>query len=243
VQTTILYKHLLSGTPAWNVASKAAKWQFYDHNESSAKTAWFLEIEAGDVDMFISESAEMQTDLEKFTATFYDAESAAVCKLQFPDLQVCRAFHDTYQNKLYENMCSNNNIQVEDDKGGWFFQPAEATPMEWDPSPEDGPSTPTNVDFRQTEGPSQREVVGVTMGAMDNSFLLQQGSVSVYRNEGFAEGVSTPSHSFNLTPLRQRPAGIGETASSLTPGRAILARGETQMNMLTPQQREVVFQV
>jgi hypothetical protein len=70
VQTTILYKFLVTGNSGvWNVASRAATWRFYDHNEgSSTKTAWFLEIETGDVDKYVSEETEMQTDLEEFTS-------------------------------------------------------------------------------------------------------------------------------------------------------------------------------
>ena len=92
MQTTILYKYLVSGGTggSWNVASRSAAWRFYDNNDgSSSKTAWFLEIEQGDIDMHVSNPAELQADLQQMTATFFDAETACVCKLRFPDVAAC----------------------------------------------------------------------------------------------------------------------------------------------------------
>jgi hypothetical protein len=59
--------------------------------------------------------------------------------------------------------------------GDWYFQPAEVEPMDWDPIPDAPPATPAPAEARwlskEARGTSREEVVNVTMGAGDNSFL------------------------------------------------------------------------
>jgi hypothetical protein len=246
VQATILFKYLIAGNSGtWNVSSLNASWRFYDHNAgSSNKTAWFLEIEAADIDVLVSDTAEMQTDLEALTATFYDPETACVCKLKFPTIDVCRDFCDVYQNKLYENMSSQGVAEL-GTAGDWFFRPADVEPMDWDPTP-DAPPLPevaTPKRWHETEAlndPSQA-VHSVAMGAGDNSFLVQQGRISVLKNE--YGGIRTTGRGFSLTPPPRTPVGLGENVGTFMPGKTILAKAETQMNMLTPDRREAVVQV
>ena len=239
----MLFKHLLnSDAPTWNIASRNARWSFYDQNEASKQTAWYLEIASGDIDMFVSEAAEMQVDLAQLTATFFDAETSCVCKLRFPSIAVCRDFCDDYHNKLYENVQSQGDVDL-GKAGDIFFQQAGAEPMDWDPTPDEPPEQPkTPKMWRNAEAVKSpaHEVHGVAMGAGDNSFLLQNGQVSVLKNE--YGGVASTNRAMSLTPLQQG-AGIGEARRAFTPGKAILAQKETEMNMLTPENREMVLQV
>lgn len=248
MQTTLLYKYGMSASAQqWTLASRNAQWRFYDNNEgSSTKTAWYLEIESGDVDLFVSEEAELQTDLMQLTATFFDAETASVCKLKFPDGESCRSFCDRYFNKLYENLNSNKDLNV-GTQGDWWFKPAEAEPMQWDPAPDAPPpaaepATPKLWHQKEALSTPQQDMQGVCMGAGDNSFLVQSGRVSVLRND--FGGVSGTQRGFSLTPPPRTPGGIGEAAAkAFTPGKSILAKGETEMNMVSPEQRNAVYQV
>lgn len=248
MQATVLYKILInSSAGTWNVASRNATWRFYDQNENSSnKTAWFLEIEAGDIDTLVSESSEMQTDLEALSATFYEPETACVCKLRFPSRAVCTEFCDEYQNKLYENMSSQGHSEI-GNAGDWFFRPADAEPMEWDETPDappaaEEPATPKA--WRQSSAlnaSTPQEVQGMVMGANDNSFVVQQGYIGVVRNE--YGGVRGTGQGFAVTPPPRSAGGIGETRQNLTPGKMILAQGETHANLLSPEQNTSVYQV
>ena len=225
VQGTVLLKYLINGdSGTWTICSRNATWRFYDNNEgSSEKTAWFLEIEAGDIDMHVANTAELQTNLDKLTATFYDAETASVCMLRFPDISVCRAFSDSYQNKLYENLSSEGGAEL-GNAGDWFFRPADVEPMVWEETPDVPPAevtkTPTRWSTKEALNDPSMSVHSVAMGAGDNSFLVQSGQVSVLKNE--YGGVSGTGRGFSLTPPSAakgtRTAG---KAQPLTPGKAI----------------------
>lgn len=69
------------------------------------------------------------------------------------------------------------------------------------------------------------------MGAGANSYIIREGAVGVMRN--VRGGVQDTGQSFAVTPVK---------GASLTPSRVLLAKGESQMNMLTPTRREAVFQ-
>ena len=247
LQTTLLYTYAINGSAQqWTLASRNARWRFYDNNEgSSSKTAWFLEIESADVDLWVSEEAEMQTDLSELTATFFDAENAVVCKLKFPDGGSCRDFCDRYFNKLYENLSSNRELNV-GNQGDWWFKPVNDEAMEWDatpdqPPPAAQPATPKLWRQQEAMTSPQSATMGVNMGAGENSFLVQQGRVSVLKNE--YGGVSGTPRGFELTPPRRMSGGIGETVNTFTPGRSILTKNERQMNMLGNERSESVYQV
>lgn len=186
----------------------------------------------------------MQTDLEALTATFYEAETACVCKLKFPTIDICREFCDAYQNKLYENLSSQSGAEL-GTAGDWFFRPADVEPMDWDPTPDAPPlpevATPTRWNETEALNDPSQSVRSVAMGAGGNSFLVQQGRITVLQNE--YGGIRSTGRGFSLAPPPRTPVGVGESLGTFTPGKAILAKAETQMNMLTPDRREAVVQV
>jgi hypothetical protein len=178
---TLLFKFVAAGeVGAWTLASQNAAIKWYDANEeSNTKTAWFLEIESGDVDLLVSESAELQSDLAAQTATFFDAENGTVCKLRFPSRDAAAAFTDTYHNRLFENLAGQGGVEM-GKQGDWFFRPAETDAMDWEDTPEvqeAGPSTPRKVKWQDKEapvdGPAGSTVHSLAMGAGANSFLVQ----------------------------------------------------------------------
>ncbi len=77
------------------------------------------------------------------------------------------------------------------------------------------------------------KIHNVRMGAGSNSYLIREGAIGVMRN--VRGGVQDTGTSFAITPTK----GGGGV---LTPSRVLLAKGERQMNMLTPTRKEAVFQ-
>lgn len=242
VQAPVLLKlNVTSEQKAWTTASLNATWRFYNANEeSNRQTCWYLEIVSGDVDMLIAEAAEMQIDTANKSATFFDVENMSVCKILFPSNSSCLSFCDEYHNKLYENLSTGGQVDL-GNASDWFFQPADVEPMDWEniEEPEGPPKTPGPA--RQKEALSDKEAVvtGVAMGAGDNSFLLQEGRVSVLRNDYGA--VQDSGRGFTLTPPRN--TNLGGATTPFQASKVMLAQGETQMNMLTSARREAVVQV
>jgi hypothetical protein len=166
----------------WQKAASNAVWKFYNANEDTARqTSWYLEIEGADVDMLVEEAAEMQIDTEAKKATFFDAESQSVCSIVFPTIQLCYAFADEYHNKLFENVSTKGNVDLSN-TNDWYFKPADTQPMDWEPSEEpvpEGRTTPPLIKQKEALEDKSGTVTGVAMGAGKNSFLLQEGKISV----------------------------------------------------------------
>jgi len=71
---------------------------------------------------------------------------------------------------------------------------------------------------------SQRSPLGLAMGAMENSFMLHEGGIDVFRNE--------PDHGHSRgTTIR---LGQGKEAATPTPRKGLLIRGETGMLLMSP---------
>ena len=238
MQTIILYKYLLAGAGegAWVVASANAIVTWYDSNEGNkSKPVWFLEIDAGSVDLLISEANELQADMAANTATFYDAESACVCKLCFPSHQRCTEFSDEYHRKLFENLQAAGNAEL-GKPGDWFFKASEEVAMDWDVIEDTPEPTTPKAGMRQVEIVKKERVVhALAMGAGANSFMVQDNEISVLSNQYGA--VKATDRGFMLTPPR------GAASESFTPSRVMLMKNETQMNMLTAGERDKVYQV
>lgn len=98
------------------------------------------------------------------------------------------------------------------------------------PPPDQEARTPG--EFRDRGTPIHTaKIHNVRMGAGANSYVIREGAVGVMRN--VRGGVQDTGASFSVTPAK---------GASLTPSRVLLAKGESQMNMLTPTRREAVFQ-
>jgi hypothetical protein len=208
------------GAPAaWEKSSTNAVWRFYNANEDTARrTAWYLEIESADVDMLASESAELQVDLQQRTATFYDAENKSVCRIIFPDLELCQHFSDEYHNKLYENITTQGDLDL-GNATDWFYRPADTEPMDWEETKEEElPKTPRLWKDSEETVQDKQVVKAVAMGAGENSFLIQEGRIGVLKNEYGA--VTDTGRGFALTP--PRTSGMGSSESSFTPSKVML---------------------
>lgn len=248
VQSTVLYKFPIDqgGPGVWSVATRDARYSFYnDAQPSATKSAWRLDISGAEVNVEVDSAVEMMVELDKLSATFYHEDGSEVCKLVFPNLDVCRAFSDEYSNKLFENMHSGDEHPGLTDM---YFQPAGVEPMDWDPEPDALPSTPprrrSHWSTKEAAPGTGERVVGVAMGAGEHSFMVQEGRVGVLNNE--YGGVSGAGTSFAVSPPPPPSGGgaaLGGAAAPLTPAKVMLARGETQMNMLTTENREAVLQV
>jgi hypothetical protein len=182
LQAPVLFKlNVARAEAGWQKASSNAVCKFYNANEDTARqTRWYLEIESADVDMLVEEAAEMQIDTQAKKATFFDAENQCVCSVVFPTIQLCYAFSDEYHNKLFENVSTKGDVDL-GNANDWYFKPADTEPMDWEPTEEPLPEVTTPKLGRQKEALEDKSgiVTGVAMGAGNNSFLIQEGKISV----------------------------------------------------------------
>lgn len=208
---------------AWTMASRDARYCFYDDAQHLATaTEWRLKLDRGGVDVDVHSDVEMDFDTDMCFATFYHAHHSEVCRLAFPTEAACQKFSSLWSNKIFENQQSGGEDT--------FRDPEPVTqPAHWSTTPA-APRT------------GQR-IVGVTPGAGRYSFLLQQGTVSVLKNQH--GGVSSAGTSFALSaPLPTTSnAHVGDAGASFTPMRGMLASNETKMNVLTTEKRNSVLQV
>jgi hypothetical protein len=183
LQAPVLFKLNVSKPEAgWQKVSSNAICKFYNANEDTARqTSWYLEIDSADVDLLVEEAAEMQIDTHARKATFFDAEQQCVCSVVFPTVQDCYTFSDQYHNKLFENVSTKGDVDL-GNTNDWYFKPADTEPMDWEPTEEPPqPEVTTPKLGKQKEALQDKSsiVTGVAMGAGNNSFLLQEGKVSV----------------------------------------------------------------
>ena len=182
LQAPVLFKLNVARPEAgWQKSSTNAVYKFYNANEDTARqTNWYLEIESADVDMLVEEAAEMQIDTKEKKAVFFNAESQSVFSVVFPSVEECRTFSDQYHNKLYENASTKGDVDL-GNANEWYFQPADTEPMDWEPTEEPLPEPTTPKLGKQTKALEDKSCVatGVAMGAGSNSFLLQEGKISV----------------------------------------------------------------
>lgn len=233
-----LYEYI-RGTSAgqWELASDGARPGFYDANEDNEgqPANWFLEIEAANVDEKLGEDFEFQEADRRCTFV----AGGKIWAMKFPMRATYDLFYTRYQDCLFENtflMAADdaNKAKVLGGGNALIGREDDASRMQWEEGVDEneGPA-PAEREFKDRGTPikTPARIHNVRMGAGNNSYLIRENAIEVIRNK--AGGVEETGTSFQLTPAK---------GAAFTPSRLILARGETQMNMLTPGKRETVFQ-
>eukprot|EP00200_Dunaliella_tertiolecta_P009141 CAMPEP_0202380178 /NCGR_PEP_ID=MMETSP1127-20130417/27502_1 /ASSEMBLY_ACC=CAM_ASM_000462 /TAXON_ID=3047 /ORGANISM="Dunaliella tertiolecta, Strain CCMP1320" /LENGTH=600 /DNA_ID=CAMNT_0048978833 /DNA_START=71 /DNA_END=1873 /DNA_ORIENTATION=+ len=267
-----LYQYVAASghTGEWKLLSSNARPQFYDTQEDSntRKQDWFLEIENGDLDVRVDDSLSYVVDTDQRRLTFSAHDK--IWALRFGNADRFKQFLEDFNDKMFYNMYGVENDEearskfLGEDYAGVFFATDAASrghePMEADEDFHDAEGTPEYQKERRAkevaaqEGADAEAYNGLVMGANENTYIMRGKHFDVLRNvEG---GVEDKNISFTLTPNKGTPMTTGRTTRSgavsgtpaqggssyLTPSRVMLTNAESQMNLLTPDNPNYLYQ-
>ncbi|CAH9146015.1 unnamed protein product [Cuscuta epithymum] len=241
-----LYLHVNGNTPKWVISEKFATYEFVkrfktggeaevDEDESGSRDEGFWALKVGK-----KISARVSTDLqlkmfgEQRRVDFIDN---AVWALKFPTDEEYRGFLTKFQDCLFENVyglraTDDNKIKVYGkDFMGWL-KPEEADDMIWDDPDVGGKSPATPVrDSNELlkefeEASSGGGIQSLSLGALDNSFLVDSSGIQVVKN--FSHGI----HGKGVYVRFEDRGSRWDTPEK--PKKALLMRGETNMMLMSP---------
>uniref|UniRef100_A0A7R9VRG9 Uncharacterized protein n=1 Tax=Chlamydomonas euryale TaxID=1486919 RepID=A0A7R9VRG9_9CHLO len=238
-----LYQYVQAGAGGgWELVTSNARPSFYDTLEdtssSGTKADWNMEVDGSDVDVHVDQAAGFIMDPSQNRVTFN--AGGAVWAMKVGDPELFKSFAVELNNKLFHNTYGFENTEegraksLGADYAGRMFsvegvQARTNEPMDLD-EPADQYATPEQLKDRWAmQEEDDDPIMGVVMGANDNSYLMKGGGkFDVLRNVA-GVGVEDKEVSFMLTP------GKGAAnAAAFTPTRVLLAQGERRMNLLTP---------
>ncbi|KAE8007964.1 hypothetical protein FH972_004518 [Carpinus fangiana] len=166
-----------------------------------------------------------------------DFVSNGVWALKFPSEEAYRKFLSEFQDCLFENVhglkaTEENKIKVYGKEFIGWLKPEVADDSMWEDATDDcgpepvTPVRPSNDLLEEFEEAANGGVQSLTLGALDNSFLVNDSGVQVYRN--FNHGIHGKGVSVKFD-------GGGLSAGRLsTPKKALLMRAETNMLLMSP---------
>ncbi|GBF92192.1 hypothetical protein Rsub_05274 [Raphidocelis subcapitata] len=248
-----------SGAASWSLLTSHAAPRFYDANGDStsarAKPEWMLEIDAADIDARADESLQYVADRGAKRVTF--AAGGRLFALRFPGEEGFSDFMEKLDSHVFAN-----TYGFEDDESGrdkvlgefrdMFFKGGggDIAPMEEDGAPEEEGPDPSEMREKEAASKAGTPINAMVIGANANTYLQRGSQFDVMRNvEG---GVEDTGLTFNVEALTTpggggrtrgaRGGGMGaSTPTLITPGKVILAQGETRMNMISPAMADKLF--
>lgn len=234
-----LYQFIKAGSGGkWELTSSRACPGFYDANEDARgkQPDFWLEVDAGDIDTRADDALSYVADPAARRVTF--AANEGLWALKFPSAESYRAFMTELEDDVFQNTYGFGRDSAKADKElgdfkNLFFNAdasAAAAPMEVDATPD----RPARGEMREKATPAKTgtPIEGMIIGANSNTYLRRGATFDVMRN--VEAGVEDTGIAFSFTPLKRGgPPGTPGTPS-FTPGKVLLANGETRMNMLSP---------
>ncbi|KAL1202846.1 Protein CYPRO4 [Cardamine amara subsp. amara] len=248
-----LYRHIGGNTPKakWIVTDKLTSYKFvktstvdgedvddYDDGEESGERGesfWFLGV-GSKVKARVSTDMQLKMFGDQRRVDFV---SNGVWALKFLTDEDYRKFVTRFQDYLFENVykikaSEESKIKVYGkDFIGWA-NPEAADDSMWEdaeapPEEEEIQGKRNNDLTEEFEEVANGGVQSLTLGALDNSFLVNDSGVQVYRNmeRGIhGKGVCVRFDSGN--------SKFGSGSSQTTPNKALLMRAETNMMLMSP---------
>lgn len=248
-----LYRHIGGNTPKakWIVTDKLTSYKFvktstvdgedvddYDDGEESGERGesfWFLGV-CSKVKARVSTDMQLKMFGDQRRVDFV---SNGVWALKFLTDEDYRKFVTRFQDYLFENVykikaSEESRIKVYGkDFIGWA-DPEAADDSMWEdaeapPEEEEIQGKRNNDLTEEFEEVANGGVQSLTLGALDNSFLVNDSGVQVYRNmeRGIhGKGVCVRFDSGN--------SKFGSGSSQTTPNKALLMRAETNMMLMSP---------
>ncbi|XP_004294811.1 PREDICTED: protein CYPRO4 [Fragaria vesca subsp. vesca] len=243
-----LYLHIGGNTPnaKWIVSSKLTSFSFVkttnvdgdsddDDYEGSAdgKGQWILKV-AGKVRARVSADMQLKMFGDQRRVDFV---SKGVWALKFYTDEQYRRFVTEFQDCLFENVyglkaTEENKVKIYGKEFLGWVKPEAADDSAWEYADDyDMARSPNSVTpvrsnqqlMEEFEEAANGGVQSLTLGALDNSFLVNDSGVQVYKN--FSHGI----HGKGVVAKFDSGGGL-----KMTPKKALLMRGETNMMLMSP---------
>ena len=193
--------------------------------------------QVGDASVLVSDAARLTMDPSATRGSF--VHDSRVWALKFLSDDAFAAFEARWSDCLFENhtgleATEANKAKHYGEYASWAAgeDADDVEPMQWS-APEDEAPKKTPSKFRRSLATAPANVAAAAaaddavtelqMGALRNSYLLRGDTISVFRNTD--EGLED-----ETTILRLRDA----SGKAFTPQKALLARGEADLMLLTP---------
>ncbi|KAK4487325.1 hypothetical protein RD792_006068 [Penstemon davidsonii] len=250
-----LFLHIGGNTPKakWVVSEKLTSYKYvkkvkiddeddYDSDElGRGEGFWVLKV-GKKIRVRVSTDLQMKFFGDQSRVDFVDC---GVWALKFFKDEEYRGFVTKFQDCLFENVygmraTEENKVKVYGkDFIGWV-KPEESDDAMWEDADDGVWKSPDkkSVDFPERESQDLLEefeeaatgggIQSLALGALDNSFLVSNTGVQVVKN--FSHGI----HGKGVyVKFDDRQLGSG-SGNSLTPKKALLMRGETNMMLMSP---------
>ncbi|KAJ8763503.1 hypothetical protein K2173_002386 [Erythroxylum novogranatense] len=233
-----LYLHIGGNSPnaKWVVADKFTSYDFVkndddddDDNDGELSSVWLLKVGSK---VRVKVSTEMQ--LKMFgDQRRVDFVNDGVWALKFYTDDEYRKFVTQFQDCLFENVYGlvandENKVKIYGKDFISWIKPEIADDTMWEDA-EDGHSTPVRANqdlMEEFEEAANGGLQSLSLGALDNSFLVNDLGVQVYRN--YNKGIHGKGACVKFED-QSRSSG-----ARFTPKKAMLMRAETNMMLMSP---------
>jgi hypothetical protein len=239
MQRVKLYHHVGGNTPKahWVVAEKQIGWEFLreeeeDEEEKRGFKSWLLVV-GGRFKARVDDTLPIQFFDDQLRV---DLVWKGVWAMKFMNSTDYKSFVTEYQNHRFENIhflepTEENKLKV---FGKDFMLWAKGDGEEesiWQDAEDEFERKQKEKELRETyQEAAKSGVQSLTMGAMDNSFLVSNSGIDVLSN--MSEGV----HSKGVT-IRLQNSG-GNSSSYHTPKKGMLMQAEKTMMLLSPVKQQ-----
>ncbi|PON69098.1 Vacuolar import/degradation, Vid27-related [Parasponia andersonii] len=244
-----LYLHIGGNTPKakWIVSEKLTSYDFVntaddgdEDDESDGKGYWVLKI-GSKVRCKVSTDMQLKMFGDQRRIDFV---SKGVWAVKFYTDEQYRRFVTEFQDCLFENVygleaTEENKVKVYGKEFIGWVKPESADDSMWEDaddglqkSPEPAAATPARSRqdlLEEFEEAANGGVQSLTLGALDNSFLVSDTGVQVYRN--LRHGIHGKGVCVKYDSGSSRG---GSSLGKLTPNKALLMRAETNMLLMSP---------
>ncbi|KAF5745626.1 protein CYPRO4 [Tripterygium wilfordii] len=234
-----LYLHIGGNTPnaKWIISDKLTSYSFskiggdgdVDDEEpvGGGVSGWVLKV-GSKVRSRVSTEMQLKMLGDQRRVDFV---SNGVWALKFVTDEQYRRFVTEFQDCLFENVyglkgTEENKMKVYGKEFIGWVKPEAADDSMWEDAEEDPgtPARPSQELMEEFEEAANGGVQSLTLGALDNSFLVNDLGVQVYRN--YHRGI----HGKGICVKFDGKDASGQ----LTPQKALLMRGETNMMLMSP---------
>lgn len=245
-----LYLHIGGNTPKakWIVSEKLTSYEFLktsdadededeDESDGRGKSWWVLKVGSK---VKCRVSTDMQLKLFGGQRRV-DFVCRGVWALKFYTDEQYRRFVTEFQDRLFENVygipaTEENKVKVYGKEFIGWVKPESADDSMWEDADDELTKSPEPAATRsrqdlleEFEEAANGGVQSLTLGALDNSFLVSDNGVQVYRN--FNHGIHGKGVCVKFDGGNSRGAsGLGNSA----PSKAMLMRAETNMMLMSP---------
>ncbi|MBA0822640.1 hypothetical protein Goarm_019428, partial [Gossypium armourianum] len=219
----------------WVISEKLTSYSFTKENGDNDENCWVLEV---GTKVRVRVSTEMQLKMfgDQKRVDFVDK---AVWALKFLSDEEYRNFVTQFQNCLFENVygmeaSEENKVKVYGKEFIGWMKPEVADDSMWEDADDlSSGSVPVKGNrelMEEFEEAANGGVQSLALGALDNSFLVNDLGVQVYRN--FNRGIHGKGICVKFDAGGSR---IGGSPSSSTPKKALLMRAERNMMLMSPE--------